>query len=192
VAISVVALSDKLDLRGIFILFSSLLGSIGYLILALVDSNHIRYFAVWLLVIPLFVFIPLLYSWLLSNSLGESRKGLSLTILGTFAQSASFLGVRLYPNKEAPYYRKAQWTNFGLLLVAAVLTSFTVMHFRRINRAKDMEMKHLQEADNGKGGSLRYQLTLNPSSEDHRQKIHRRNLDIAENREHSIYFRYSL
>jgi len=78
IALILVYASDRSNVRGFFIIFTTLVGACGYLILGTIENNHTRYGAVWLVVVGIFSFIPLAYSWLLANTLGESKKGLAL------------------------------------------------------------------------------------------------------------------
>jgi len=78
----------------------------------------------------------------------------------------------------------------GVLLGGTLLTFVTNMFFWRINRKKDREMSQLQEREEKSGP--RYQHKLDKNDPEHRHEIHRRLLDIAQHRESSIYFRYSL
>lgn len=158
--------------------------------LATIEDNHTRYGAVWLVVIGLFSFIPLAYSWLIANSLGESKKGLALVMFGAIGQVGPILGTRLFPANEAPYYVKGMSVSAGMLLLGTLITLITLGFLWRINRKRDFEMKQRMQAE--EKGSLRYQPKLDLLQAEHRQELHRRRLDIAENREKSIYFRYSL
>jgi MFS family permease len=189
IALLLVYISDRTDIRGCFIVLAAVISAVGYLILAIVEDNSTRYGAVWLVVIGLFSFIPLAYSWLLANTLGESKKGLALVMFGAIGQCGPILGTKLFPATQAPYYRHGMWVSTGVILLGLVITLVTLVVFWRINRRRDAEMNRLYEDEKG---SLRYQRKLDLSNSDHRQEMHRRKVDMAEKREASIYFRYSL
>lgn len=193
-AVSLVYISDKTDIRGCFVILVSVIGAIGYLILATVDSDHIRYGAVWFVVLSLFSFIPLAYSWLISNSLGESKKGLALTMFGMVGQMGPILGTRLFPAKEQPYYRRGMFVSAGMLMGAIVIASLALVYLSVKNRKKDREMAVLLLAASTeeKDQDLRYIRKLDVELEEHRQELHRRRVDISIHLEDSIYFRYSL
>lgn len=190
VALVLVYISDKTDIRGCFIVLVTLIGAVGYLMLATIQDNRTRYGAVWLVVIGLFSFIPLAYSWLIANSLGESKKGLALILFGTIGQIGPILGTRLFPANQSPYYVKGMSVSAGMLLLGTLITLVTLGFLWRVNKKRDVEMNRLLQEE--EKVSLRYQIKLDLTQVDHRQELHRRRLDIAENRENSIYFRYSL
>lgn len=56
--------SDRLHLRGPFIIFVFLINAIGWvLLLAIVNEQHVRYFACFCIVIGGYCTIPLIQSW---------------------------------------------------------------------------------------------------------------------------------
>lgn len=56
--------SDRLRLRGPFIIFVFLINAIGWvLLLAIVNEQHVRYFACFCIVIGGYCTIPLIQSW---------------------------------------------------------------------------------------------------------------------------------
>jgi MFS family permease len=193
--------ADKLKTRGILIMFMTAVGITGYFMLATIEDNHIRYAGVWLVVLGLFTFIPLCYSWLVTNSSGESKRGVSLVIFGTIGQCSPLLGTRLFPDSEKPYYRKGMYVSAGLLVAGFVIEALAIAYFYSINHAKDKVFKQFSSKENQDGDltptenqqrPLQYILKIDTKTEQGRQEQHLRYLDIAENRENSIYFRYSL
>ena len=184
-------ISDRIDVRGMWIVGVTIVGAIGYLMLALIENNDTRYGAVWLVVISLFAFIPLTYSWLIANSIGETKKGLALIIFATVGQVGPLLGTRLFPAKEAPYYKRGMFVSAGMLLGASLVTAITLVALWRINHRKDVELARLKDSAPAADG-LNYQQNLTLGNPAHRQEQHRRQVDITEHREASVYFRYSL
>lgn len=189
-ALSVVYISDKINIRGVFIFLATIVGAVGYLILANVESNHVRYGAVWLVVIGLFTYVPLAYSWLSANSIGESKKGIALVIFSVVGQVGPILGTRLFPSHEAPYYKRGMFVSGGLLLGGTLITALSLIVLWYVNRQKDREMDRLYQE--GEKGDLIFFAKLDLKNLEHRQELHRRRLDIANHREASIYYRYSL
>lgn len=161
--------------------------------LALIEDNGVRYGAVWLVVISLFSFIPLAYSWLIANSLGESKKGLALVMFGTIGQCGPVLGTRLFPEAEGPYYKEGMAISAGMLLLGTLITIVTLSVLFYINHKKDSQLQKLNQLEKEKNkDSLLYQLKLDLKDPAHQHELHRRKQDIAEYRERSVYFRYSL
>ncbi|PWN33184.1 MFS general substrate transporter [Meira miltonrushii] len=191
--------ADRLRTRGVLIMIMTAVGLTGYFMLATIEDNHTRYAGVWLVVLGLFTFIPLCYSWLITNSAGESKRGIALVIFGTIGQCSPLLGTRLFPATEAPYYRKGMYVSAGLLVAGFVIEGLAIVYFYSINRAKDKAFKQSASSKEEQDGEvtpterpLQYQFKIDTKTEEGRQEQHLRYLDIAENREKSIYFRYSL
>ncbi|PWN42544.1 MFS general substrate transporter [Ceraceosorus guamensis] len=135
----------KLRVCGPFIIPATLAGAAGYLVLALSKDDHTRYGAVYLVVIALFTQIPMLYMFLLNNTPGESRRGAGLVIFGVIGQAGPFLGTRLFPAKQGPYYAKGMFISAGLLFAAtAISTATTVMLWQR-NRMRDRAEEALEK-----------------------------------------------
>lgn len=191
-ALVLVYTSDRVDIRGCWIVLVTIIGAVGYLMLAIVEDNNVRYGAVWLVVIGLFSFIPMAYSWLIANAVGESKKGIAIVIFSTIGQVGPILGTHLFPANQAPYYKKGMFVSAGMLLGGTLITSITLIFLWRYNHKKDVEMDRLLTAAANDSNSLRYQRKLDQSNSIHIQEIHRRRVDIAQRREASIYFRYSL
>lgn len=200
-------IADRIKTRGVLMMIMTAVGISGYFILATVEDNHTRYAGVWLVVLGLFTFIPLCYSWLVTNAAGESKRGIALVIFGTIGQCSPLLGTRLFPATEKPYYRKGMYVSAGLLVAGFVIEFLAILYFYSINRAKDKAFKNrsssssstkegqegqLTPSDQDDQRPLRDHRTLDLNTEQGIQEQHLRYLDIAENREKSIYFRYSL
>lgn len=76
VSLLVLFWSDRVQIRGPFIMVMMTIGGIGYLILALAEkytfNDHTRYAACYLVCLSLFTNISLTYLWLMSNQVCNS------------------------------------------------------------------------------------------------------------------------
>ena len=63
-------IADKTQQRGLVLVLTSLIGGIGYIILAIVDRVGVRYFAVFLASAGVFSTIPNILAWTLSKHAG--------------------------------------------------------------------------------------------------------------------------
>lgn len=93
-------MSDKFADRTIFIIPLAIVAGIGYLLLAIVKTTAIRYFAVFLAAGGLFPVIGLMLPLTSSLHEDDSKRSVAFLILNLIGQCGPFLGTRLYPAKE--------------------------------------------------------------------------------------------
>lgn len=207
VALAVMLASDRLRVRGPFLVVLCLIGAAGYMVLGTVEDNHARYGAVWLVVIGLFPSIPVLYMLLANNQAGESKRGVGLVLFGTIGQCGPILGTRLFPVSDAPYYRKGMFVSGGLLFAGCVLASLTSAFLFWKNRKREAKMAALAGGSGGGGSSssadeamekteerdevagerLRFKTHLDLRDHREAQEHHRRQVDLSRRGEDSIY-----
>lgn len=95
--------SDRVRHRGWFICVSSLIGFIGYLLLAVVhDADNIgaRYTGVWLAACGVFPAFTLNVTWMFSNQGGDTKKGVGFAVLTTIGQCSSFVSSSAFPSSD--------------------------------------------------------------------------------------------
>ncbi|GAA5867460.1 hypothetical protein JCM3774_002910 [Rhodotorula dairenensis] len=114
-------MSDKLADRTIFIIPLAAIAGIGYLLLAIVKTTAIRYFAVFLSAGGLFPVIGLMLPLTSSLHEDDSKRTTAFLLLNTIGQTGPFLGTRLYPAKEKPYYHKGMAVCSGFVFFVALL-----------------------------------------------------------------------
>ncbi|KAL8820591.1 MAG: hypothetical protein Q9191_007483 [Dirinaria sp. TL-2023a] len=115
-------LADRTQQRGLVLIVTSLVGAIGYLVLATVDTVGARYFAVFLAAAGVFSTIPNILAWTLNNQGNDSRRGAGLVLINVVGQCGPVLGTRLYPANEAKRYVKGMSVCAAFMLFAAVLS----------------------------------------------------------------------
>lgn len=156
-------IADRTSQRGITIIFLSLLGATGYLVIALqhthttntvttpnsppighsVDhSNGIRYFGVFLAASGIFPAIANILPWVLNNQRTSTTRGFGIALINVIGQCGSLLGTRLYPHPEQP--QKGLWICGGLMLFNA----FLALALRILLQ---MENKRLESQDTSDG-----------------------------------------
>lgn len=99
-------IADRTKQRGLMIIFLSLVGGTGYIILATVKSTGVRYFAIFLAAAGIFPAISNILPWVLNNQGTDTKRGTGIAILQMIGQCGPVLGTRLYPAAEGPYYVK--------------------------------------------------------------------------------------
>lgn len=112
--------SDKIADRSIFIISFSIVGGAGYLILALAKTTAVRYFAIYLCVF-IFPVIGLILPWVSSIHSDDSSRGAGFMLLNIIGQCGPFLGTRIYPAAQGPYYVTGMAICSGFMFFAAAL-----------------------------------------------------------------------
>ncbi|KAL8993865.1 MAG: hypothetical protein Q9188_007214 [Gyalolechia gomerana] len=114
-------IADRTQQRGLVLMITSLVGAVGYLVLATVETVGVRYFAIFLAAAGVFSTIPNILAWTLNNQGSDTRRGAGLVLINVVGQCGPVLGTRLYPNAERPRYVK------GMSICAAFMFSATIM-----------------------------------------------------------------
>ncbi|KAK4048049.1 hypothetical protein OIO90_005950 [Microbotryomycetes sp. JL221] len=125
VVILMTFVSDRIRDRSILIIPLALLGACGYLMLALSESIAVRYTAVFLCATGVFPCIGLMLPWVANTHEDDSKRGASFMILNLLGQCGPFLGTRLFPKTEGPYYVKGMSVCAGFLIFVAIV-AFTL------------------------------------------------------------------
>ncbi|CAG7932228.1 unnamed protein product [Penicillium olsonii] len=132
-------ISDYFQARGIFIAFFSALGGAGYVILALVAENAVRFFATFLICAGVFPAVSLTFTWVTDNQGSSSKRGVGLAIFGMIGQCGPLLGARLFPSSQGPMFSKGMWICAGVLFGAAVLSLLLRILVSLENSRRDRE-----------------------------------------------------
>ncbi len=170
------SIADRTQQRGLVIIITSLIGGVGYIVLATVTTVGVRYFAVYLAAAGVFSTIPNILAWTLSmfiilhtlfffvsfrgagksmltqqlpdNQGSDTRRGAGLVIINVIGQCGPILGTRLYPTKQAPRYIK------GMTICAAFMFFAAAMAFA-LRILLIWENRKLDQVYNDKSGEGR-------------------------------------
>ncbi|KAL5623772.1 hypothetical protein FOBRF1_003022 [Fusarium oxysporum] len=130
-------LSDRVGQRGIFVFVFCCVGAVGYILLAVIHTTAIRYFATFLVCAGVFPAVALTFTWVTDNQGSSSKRGAGLAIFGMFGQCGPILGARLFPKSQGPYYFKGMWVCAGVLLAASLMALALSACLRLQNRHRD-------------------------------------------------------
>ncbi|KAI1263311.1 major facilitator superfamily transporter [Xylariaceae sp. FL1019] len=97
-------IADKTQQRGLVIICLSLIGGIGYIVLATSRSVGARYFAVFLAAAGVFPSIANVLPWTINNQGSDSKRGAGIAMLNIIGQTGPLLGTRVFPAKDGPFY----------------------------------------------------------------------------------------
>lgn len=108
VTISSAWYADRIQQRGLVIILLSLVGCLGYILLAACTSVGARYFGTFLAASGVFPAIANIIPWVLNNQGSDTRRGMGIVILNVLGQCGPLLGTRVFPAKQAPRYVEGQ------------------------------------------------------------------------------------
>ncbi|KXN73675.1 hypothetical protein CONCODRAFT_3361 [Conidiobolus coronatus NRRL 28638] len=94
--------SDKKMQRCYHFCFSIAIGTIGYLLMAVVSNNHVKYFGAFLAVIGATSALPIHLSWLNNNMVGSTKAGTATAMVISFASFGGIVSGQMYRASEAP------------------------------------------------------------------------------------------
>ncbi|GAA5938165.1 hypothetical protein JCM1841_001138 [Sporobolomyces salmonicolor] len=137
VVVAVSFASDRVGDRSAFLIPLSLVGAAGYMILALAQSTAARYFAIYLCACGIFPVIGLMLPFVANTHEDDSKRGAGFLLLNLVGQCGPFLGTRLYPAGQAPYYRKGMWICCAFMFFVTFLVVILRILLIRENRRRD-------------------------------------------------------
>lgn len=134
--ISMSTLSDRLQHRGIFITALACMGGVGYLILSIVNTSGVRYFATFLVCGGTFPAAAITFTWVTDNQGSASKRGAGLMLFGIIGQCGSILGSNLFRD-DGPKHVKSMSICCGVLFFAAIVAQVLSFCLRLQNRARN-------------------------------------------------------
>ena len=81
----------------------SLIGGVGYIMLAVTKGTGPRYAGTFLAASGVFPSIANILPWVSSAQGHDDRRGVAFVMLNVIGQCGPLLGTRLYPTTEGPY-----------------------------------------------------------------------------------------
>lgn len=101
-------IADRSQQRGLMIVLFSIIGAVGYVMLATCTSVGVRYAGVFLAAAGVFPCIGNILPWVLNNQGSDSARGMGIVILNIIGQCGPFLGTNIFPSSDSPRYVKGQ------------------------------------------------------------------------------------
>ena len=136
-------IADRTQQRGLVIIAMSLVGAVGYVLLAACTVVGVRYFGVFLAASGVFSCIGNILPWVLSmlyshnfltfsyancylntdNQGNDSRRGMGVVIMNVIGQCGPFLGTNIFPGNEAPRFTKGMWVCAAFMFFTTILAT---------------------------------------------------------------------
>ncbi|KAI5897004.1 MFS general substrate transporter [Schizophyllum commune H4-8] len=139
-------LSDRLNLRGPFILSGSVIALAGCIVLYTQNAPGPSYFGTFLIAIGAYPPIPLNISWAMSNAGGEVKKGVVVAMIIGSANLGGICASFVYITP--PRFYVGHGIIMGWLGLSILCSLFAMWNFKRLNREKEgiCQEKHIDES----------------------------------------------
>ncbi|ORY62624.1 major facilitator superfamily domain-containing protein [Pseudomassariella vexata] len=141
ICIATTWIADRTRQRGLMIAGLSLVGGVGYILLATVKSVAVRYLGAFLAAAGVFPAIANILPWTINNQGNDSKRGAGIALLNIIGQCGPLLGTKIFPATDRPYYVKgmsicAAFMFFNALL-ALGLRTYLAWENRRFERTDE-------------------------------------------------------
>lgn len=154
VCIGTTYIADRTQQRGLMIAGLSIMGGIGYVLLATVHTVGVRYLGVFLAAAGVFPAIANILPWVLNNQGTDTKRGVGIAMLNIIGQCGPLLGTRVFPVKDKPYYVKGMSICAGFMFFNAILAFSLRAYFaaqnRKLERLEREVGTHVSERENEK------------------------------------------
>ncbi|EOO00771.1 putative high-affinity nicotinic acid transporter protein [Phaeoacremonium minimum UCRPA7] len=125
---------DRFGLRGSILFFQDICAVIGYVLIIKVESNAVKYFACYLIAIPLYCGAGLNEMWIVNNTAPHYRRATALGISQAVGNIAGVVSGQIY--RTSPYML-GHWCSLGATLCSMTLIAVQFFYFRSKNHKKD-------------------------------------------------------
>jgi hypothetical protein len=150
-------LSDRYRNRSFFICFHAALSACGYTVIAFAgmrgwDAGW-RYIGTFPATIGFFSVITIIITWTINNQDTDSKKGTGMVILQVIGQCGPFVGLRLFPDSDGPFYVKGLFICAVFMVAVIFLALCLRFYLRGENRKKEGAYERIGERSNIGEGS---------------------------------------
>ncbi|KAI5357097.1 putative major facilitator superfamily, MFS transporter superfamily [Septoria linicola] len=128
--------SDRIQVRGPFIIGGTLVSIIGYVMLIASSSVRVSFAGTFVTSAGLFLCVGLPLSWLSSNNPRYGKLATASGIQVTLANLSGVAAPFLYPRADGPRYFIGYGVSIGLLCCSTALFTLLHFHFRSRNKKK--------------------------------------------------------
>ncbi|KAB2111439.1 hypothetical protein AG0111_0g997 [Alternaria gaisen] len=137
--------ADRLRIRGLFVIGLATIAIVGFIILLTVDTNGVKYFACFLVLLGIYPNVPQITSWNSNNVGGSVKRGVAIAMqIGTGNMGGAVSGF-IFQARDAPHYHTGHGILLALCCLTVLLASFMTWYLRRENSIRDSKHKPPQE-----------------------------------------------
>ncbi|PSR81957.1 major facilitator superfamily domain-containing protein [Coniella lustricola] len=136
VTVLIAFLSDRLQLRGVIMLFTLPVAILGYAVIANTGSSQAKFAMTCLMAIGMYSSVPCVLVWNANNSAGHYKRATTSALQLAVANAGGFVATFIYPSDQGPTYHKGHSIILGLLCYAWVAVLANVLYCCKTNRDK--------------------------------------------------------
>lgn len=136
ITVIVALISDRLQLRGVIMLFILPIAIAGYGAIANIESARVKYGMTFLMATGMYSSVPCILVWNSNNSAGHYKRATTSAMQLAIANCGGFVATFNYPDKDKPDYHRGHTIVLGLLIFAWVMILLNVLYCAKINRDK--------------------------------------------------------
>lgn len=137
--ITVAVLSERTHLRAPFIMGSSALGCIGYILLLAQNRAGISYLGTFFAAAGIYPAVAIVLSWPANNVSGQTKRCIANAMQISIGNLGAVLGTQLYRTESAPRYFLGHGFALGYLVANIAVVGVLWIVLRRENAAKERE-----------------------------------------------------
>ncbi|KAI0403252.1 major facilitator superfamily domain-containing protein [Xylaria palmicola] len=149
VCVTTTWIADRTQQRGWMLVGLSLVGGVGYILLATCKGVGVRYFAVFLAAAGVFSCIANILPWTINNQGSDAKRGAGIALLNIIGQAGPLLGTRVFPARERPYYVKGMSICAAFMFFNALLALTLRVYLAWENRTFEK-----RDAESGRDSSV--------------------------------------
>ncbi|KAH8812389.1 major facilitator superfamily domain-containing protein [Xylogone sp. PMI_703] len=137
-------ISDKLNVKGPFLMGCFCISITGYIILLSVHNYHVKMFATCLITMGVFPAVTLQGAWVNINTGGFTKRATTYGTTEVIAQCFSILASHIYT--DPPQYIKGHSIVLSFQALALLSTIAAYLYMRHLNKRKDEEARSHADA----------------------------------------------
>ncbi|KAL3421922.1 major facilitator superfamily protein [Phlyctema vagabunda] len=136
-AIFIARMSDVYKKRGVFIIGGNLLAIVGYTMLVTVETNSLKYLAVFFASSGAFPQGPAFLAWGLNNAAGPSIRAVSGGFIVAVGNLGAILATWTYLEQDKPNFYRGHYINIGAQCVACLLALTGILYTKQENKKRE-------------------------------------------------------
>ncbi|RIA89648.1 MFS nicotinic acid transporter Tna1 [Glomus cerebriforme] len=135
--LTVAILSDRMRVRGPFIITCSSIGIVDYILLGIPSSNiAVKYVGTCIVGVGIFPCLATSIAWLTNNVGGHVKRGIAAAMLFMSGNLGGIIASQIYRPKDAPRYLFGHLLATAFLVTATCISILQYFLFKNINKKK--------------------------------------------------------
>ncbi|TFK73730.1 MFS general substrate transporter [Pluteus cervinus] len=132
--------SDRVKVRGPFVMICSLLGIIGYVMLYATSPKHhpgVGYAGTMLAAMGVFPTVPIMLAWGSGNAGNSLKKGVTIGLLSGVGNLGGIISSFIYRTQDSPRFHLGHGIVLGFLCMAFIASGAAIFIYDKLNKARE-------------------------------------------------------